>query len=68
MFLKEYIYINPDLSVKDRQERRKLRAELNRRKENGETNIFICRGRIVKQPSLSNPGESTLESIADQSG
>ena len=62
------IYINPDLSVKDRQEQRKLRAELNRRKENGETNIFIRRGRIVKQRSLSNPGESTLESIADQSG
>ena len=62
------IYINPNLSVKDIQEQRKLREELNRRKENGETNIFICRGHIVKQRSLSNPGESTLESIADQSG
>ena len=62
------IYINPDLSVKDRKEQRKLRAELNRQKKNRETDIFIRRGRIVKQRSLSSPGESTLESISDQSG
>ena len=62
------IYINSDLSVEDRQEQRKLRAELNRKKENRETDIFICRGCIVKQGILSKPRESTLESIADQSG
>ena len=63
-----YIYINPDLSVRERQSQKKLRSELARRKENGESNIFIHRGRIVKQRSQSQPRESTSESMEDQSG
>ena len=68
MFLKVYIYINPDLSVRERQAQKKLRLELARRKENGESNIFIRRGRIVKQRSPSQPRESTSEAMEDQSG
>ena len=62
------IYINPDLSVRERQAQKKLRLELARRKENGESNIFIRRGRIVKQRSPSQPRESTSEAMEDQSG
>lgn len=62
------IYINPDLSVKERQAQRKLRLELAKRKENGESDIFIRRGRIVKQHSSNHPRESTSEIMEDQSG
>ena len=62
------IYINPDLSVRERQTQRKLRSELARRKENGEYNIFIRRGRILKQRSPDQPQESTSEAMEDQSG
>lgn len=41
------IFINPDLSKLAREEGKKLRAELARRKGNGETNIAIRRGKIV---------------------
>ena len=43
------IFINPDLSWKERQAQKELRSELARRKEAGESGIFICRGHIVKQ-------------------
>ena len=62
------IYINPDLSVRERQTQRKLRSELAGRKENGESNIFIRRGRILKQRSPDQPQESTSEEMEDQSG
>ena len=61
------IYINPDLSVKERQAQKKLMSELARRKENGETDIFICRGRIMKQRNSDHSQGSTLELMDDQS-
>ena len=42
------VCINPDLSVKERQVQRNLRKELTRRKQNGECNLKIRRGKIVK--------------------
>ena len=65
------IYINPDLSVKERQAQRELRLELTRRKENGESGIFIRRGRIIKSTRPKNhtsghPQRSTLEAMDDQ--
>ena len=62
------IYINPDLSVRKRQTQRKLRSELARRKENGEFNIFIRRGRILKRRSPDQQQGSTSEAMEDQSG
>ena len=41
------IYITPDLTFKERQQNRKLRSELNTRRENGENNLIIRNGRIV---------------------
>ena len=48
------VFINPDLSLKERQAQRELRQELAKRKESGETGIFIRRGRIVKQQKPDN--------------
>ena len=49
-----------------------LRADSNKLNidiaQNGESNIFIRRGRIVKQRSPSQPRESTSEAMEDQSG
>ena len=61
------IYINPDLSVKERQAQKKLRSELARRKENGETDIFIRRGRIMKPLNSDHSQGSTSELMDDQS-
>ena len=42
------VYITPDLTFKEREENRKLRTELNARRENGEKDLMIRNGRIVK--------------------
>ena len=43
--------INPDLSARERTRGKQLREELARLKANGETNLIIRRGRIVKRNS-----------------
>ena len=42
------IYIAPDRTLKEREEHKKLRDELKRRKEEGEGNITIRKGKVVK--------------------
>ena len=49
------IYINPDLTKHAREEGKKLRDELARRKHTGETNIAIRRGKIIR---LDGPGKN----------
>ena len=51
------IYISPDRTVRQRNIHRKLVEELRRRKDTGETNIFIKNGMIVKfsHPFRSQP-------------
>ena len=44
----KYIYVAADLTKKQREERQKLFSELNSRKQAGEQNIYISRGKIVK--------------------
>ena len=46
------IFIQPDLSQDERDERKKLRAELISRREAGEKYLIIRRGRIWKQGSF----------------
>ena len=41
------IYINPDLTPREREQGRKLREELTARREKGEKNLSIRKGRIV---------------------
>ena len=43
------IYVSPDLTIKEREINKALRDELKRRKENGEQNLIIKRGRIVSK-------------------
>ena len=67
------IFINPDLSSKERQAQKELRSELARRKEAGESGIFIRRGRIVKQnktinQAVSNPREVPSEDMMTRVG
>ena len=42
------VYITPDLTYKERVENRKLRMELAARRENGESDLVIRNGKIVK--------------------
>ena len=46
------IFIQPDLSQDERAERKKLRTELMARREAGENDLIIRRGRIWKQGSF----------------
>ena len=48
------IYINPDLTKEEREEGRKLRAELKSRRQAGERNLTIRRGRVVSLPPRSS--------------
>ena len=43
------VMIVPDLSVKEREEDRKLREELRRRREGGENNLYISKGQIKRR-------------------
>ena len=66
------VCINPDLSVKERQVQKNLRKELTRRKQNGESNLKIRRGKIVKQVTVSADGQKAHDVdgalMDDQSG
>ena len=42
------IYINPDLTPKERETNKILREDLKRRKDNGEVDLVIRRGKIIK--------------------
>ena len=52
------MYINPDLTYKERQASKELRQELARRKKAGEKDIFIRRGQIVKRISTTQDSGS----------
>ena len=43
------VYIAPDRTLKEREEHKKLRDELKKRKEDGEENIFIHKGKIIQK-------------------
>lgn len=49
------VYINPDLTVKERKKDYELRSELKRRREGGETNLILSRGRIVTKSNYAGP-------------
>ena len=43
------VYLHPDLTLKQRKQRKGLLKEIAERKEKGETDLIIYRGRIVKK-------------------
>ena len=54
------VFINPDLTVKERKIHLELRQQLKQRKENGERNLIIDRGRIVHSNKKSSNPDSFL--------
>ena len=54
------IYVTPDLSKKEREEGKRLREELAARRQTGETNLVIKRGRIVTVPDEMSGATSSL--------
>ena len=44
----ERVYVGPDLTIMQRKEQQELRKELFARREKGETDIFIRRGKIIQ--------------------
>jgi len=52
------VYISPDLTIKERQIAKELRAELKRRRSQGEQNIIIRRGKIIT--ARQNSSTTTL--------
>ena len=59
------VFVSPDLTPKEREANRVLRAELKRRKSAGENNLIIRRGKIVSirspetGPSQTNSSTSS---------
>ena len=49
------VFITPDLTRQEREEGKRLRDELKRRRQNGESNLIIKRGRIIVSSQRSNP-------------
>ena len=59
------VFITPDLTQQEREENRRLREELKTRRQNGEPNLIIRRGRIVI--SQRNNSSTSGRSQQDQS-
>ena len=68
----ERVYISPDLTQPERQRNKELRDELKRRREDGETNIMIRRGRIVsdnrRRPDDNDRNQNTTNQAAAPTG
>ena len=60
------IYINPDLTQKEREAGKKLREELAQRRRAGEQNIYIKRGRIVCETAQAVQGSAQAPSTTSQ--
>jgi len=59
------VYISPDLTAKEREVNRKLCDELKRRKEAGEMNLMIKRGKIIERP-ISVPRQEQVATAGFQ--
>ena len=51
---KDRIYINPDFTPTERKQQKELRDELRRRREEGERDIVIRNGKIVKKQNMDS--------------
>ena len=59
------VYITPDLSPHEREENKKLREELRKRRNEGESGLVIRRGKIIQQES-SGDGDVVASAAASQ--
>ena len=64
------IFVTPDLSKKEREEGKRLREELHARKEAGEENLTIRKGKIIKiqEKRVPNPSQSTGAASSSEAG
>ncbi len=61
------VFITPDLPPQQRQKNRELRDELRRRLEEGESNLVIRRGEIVKMNKGNITEEESVSSVRNRS-
>ena len=61
------VYINPDLSAREREKAKQLREELASRKASGETNLIIRRGKIVNRYDPASTQQSYGQNHAETS-
>ena len=59
------VMIVPDLTVRERMEDKKLREELRRRRDAGENDIYISRGKIVKRSRDGNNNSDESRVVGD---
>ena len=65
---KERRYINPDYTLKERERNKVLRDEKRGREKNGETNLIIRDGQIIKRRDRPSPEADTTERKNDSVG
>ena len=56
------VFISPDLLPKEREVNKLLHQELKRRKEAGEVNLIIRRGKIISKQVSSDSATETMDS------
>ena len=54
------VFISPDLTIKEREINRALHQELKRRKEAGEKDLVIKRGKIINGQAREGPDHPTI--------
>ena len=64
----KHIYVTPDLTKKEWDEGKQLREELSNRRQAGEENLAIRRGKIVKLPQMSQDETNSFSCFASTAG
>ena len=62
------IFITPDLTKSEREQGKRMREELDRRREAGEKDLVIWRGKIIKKSVQHGDGTKTPQAETDQGG
>ena len=55
------VYVSPDLTMKEREINRALHQELKRRKEAGEKDLIIKRGKIINRQAGDGPNQPAVQ-------
>ena len=55
------MYVSPDLTMKEREINRALHQELKRRKEAGEKDLIIKRGKIINRQAGDSPNQPAVQ-------
>ena len=55
------VYVSPDLTLKEREINRALHQELKRRKDAGEKDLIIKRGKIINRQASDGPNQPAAQ-------